>query len=107
MPRVSSSVRLAEATSSQTTRSAASAITSSRYLTRDIQEASENGLLRPCDARTVSRFLLGGIEKLVIDALDREEPLALVAEAIAGEIGTLVYYSLVNGGLLAPAVGYR
>jgi len=73
-------------------------------LTRDIQEASENGLLRPCEARTVSRFLLGGIEKLVIDALDREEPLALNAEAIAGEIGTLVYYSLVNGGLLAPVV---
>lgn len=76
-------------------------------LTRDIQEASENGLLRPCDARTVSRFLLGGIEKLVIDALDHEEPLALNSEAIAGEIGTLVYYSLVNGGLLAPVVGCR
>jgi AcrR family transcriptional regulator len=73
-------------------------------LTRDIQEASENGLLRPCDARTVSRFLLGGIEKLVIEALDREEPLALIADAMASEIGTLVYYSLVNGGLLAPAV---
>ena len=43
----------------------------------------------------------------MIDALDHEEPLALNAEAIAGEIGTLVYYSLVNGGLLAPVVGCR
>jgi AcrR family transcriptional regulator len=74
-------------------------------LTRDIQEASENGLLRPCDARTVSRFLLGGIEKLVIDALDRDEPLQLNSEAIASEVGTLVYYSLAHGGLLAPIVG--
>ena len=74
-------------------------------LTRDIQEASENGLLRPCDACTVSRFLLGGIERLVIDALDRDEPLQLNAHAIASEVGMLVYYSLVHGGLLAPAVG--
>jgi AcrR family transcriptional regulator len=74
-------------------------------LTRDIQEASENGLLRPCDACTVSRFLLGGIERLVIDALDRDEPLQLNAHAMASEVGTLVYYSLVHGGLLAPAVG--
>lgn len=74
-------------------------------LTRDIQEASENGLLRPCDAHTVSRFLLGGIEKLVIDALDRDEPLRLNAEAIAGEVGRLVYYSLAHAGLLAPIVG--
>jgi AcrR family transcriptional regulator len=73
-------------------------------LTRDIQEASENGLLRPCDPRTVSRFLLGGIEKLVIEALDRDEPLALHVDAIADEIGALVY-SLVNGRLLAAAVG--
>ena len=74
-------------------------------LTQDIQEASENGLLRPCDARTVSRFLLGGIEKLVIDALDRDEPLQLNAQAIASEVGTMVHYSLVHGGILAPTVG--
>jgi hypothetical protein len=40
----------------------------------------------------------------VIDALDRDEPLQLNAHAIASEVGAMVHYSLVHGGM-APAVG--
>jgi AcrR family transcriptional regulator len=76
-------------------------------LTRDIEEASGNGLLRACDPSTVARFLLGGIEKLVIDALDREEPVRLNAEAVACEVGALVYHSLAHEELLTPIVGVQ
>jgi AcrR family transcriptional regulator len=40
----------------------------------DTSAAMNAGVLRPGDARKVALYILGGIEKLVLDALSRDEP---------------------------------
>jgi AcrR family transcriptional regulator len=69
-------------------------------LTTDIQEASGSGLLRSCQARTIARFLFGGIRRLVMDALDRDEPLELDAATVAREVGAFVFFGLADRQLV-------
>ena len=71
-------------------------------LARDIETGRGFGWARTCDAQVISRFLLGGFEKMVIDALEREEPLDLDVKTIADEIAALVFYGLVHPDLLEP-----
>jgi AcrR family transcriptional regulator len=71
-------------------------------LARDIETGRGFGWARTCDARMISRFLLGGFEKMVIDALEREEPLDLDVKTISDEIAALVFYGLVHPDLLEP-----
>ena len=72
-------------------------------LTTDIQQASGSGLLRSCQARTIARFLFGGIRRLVMDALDRDEPLELDAAAVAREVGAFVFFGLADRQLVVRA----
>jgi AcrR family transcriptional regulator len=69
-------------------------------LARDIQAAVARGWARPCDAQMIARFVLGGIEKLVIDALDPEEPVQLDLAAVGREIGALVFFGLAQQHLV-------
>ena len=71
-------------------------------LSRDIETARGYGWARDCDATMISQFLLGGFEKMVIDALEREEPLELDVKTIADEIAALVFYGLVHPAVLEP-----
>jgi AcrR family transcriptional regulator len=71
-------------------------------LARDIETGRGYGWARSCDAEVISRFLLGGFEKMVIDALEREEPLELDVRAISDEIAALVFYGLVHPDMLEP-----
>ncbi len=72
-------------------------------LTTDIQEASGSGLLRSCRARTIARFLFGGIRRLVMDALDRDEQHELDPGAVAREVGAFVFFGLADRQLVARA----
>ena len=63
-------------------------------LARDITAAVAHGWARPCDAPMTARFILGGIEKLVIDALDPEQPIDLDLASVGREIGALVFFGL-------------
>ena len=72
-------------------------------LTTDIQQASGSGLLRSCQARTIARFLFGGIRRLVMDALDRDEPPELDAAAVAREVGAFVFFGLADRRLVVRA----
>jgi AcrR family transcriptional regulator len=69
-------------------------------LTRDISAASEYGWARPCGAETIARYVLGGIEKLLVRALDREGPLAPEADAIVNEIGAHIFFGLAHPDVL-------
>jgi AcrR family transcriptional regulator len=71
-------------------------------LSRDIEAAVGFGWARSCDAATIVRFLLGGMEKLVMHALERDEPLPLDTERMKGEIAALVYFGLANRELFVP-----
>jgi len=71
-------------------------------LSRDIQTGRGFGWARDCDDTMISQFLLGGFEKMVIDALEREEPLELDVKTIADEIAALVFYGLVHPAVLEP-----
>jgi len=73
-------------------------------LSRDIEKVRGFGWARDCDATMISQFLLGGFEKMVIDALEREEPLDLDVKTIADEIAALVFYGLVHPDMLEPVV---
>jgi len=68
-------------------------------LARDVQTAIDHGWARPCDAQTIARYLLGGVQKLVIDALDPDQPIEL-DESVVREIGALVFFGLANLDLL-------
>jgi len=70
-------------------------------LTRDIETAKERGWVRPCDAQTIARFLLGGLEKIVMDTFDREDAPPLDSNTIAGEMAAFVFFGL--GQQDAPA----
>ncbi|HLK11365.1 MAG TPA: helix-turn-helix domain-containing protein [Candidatus Binatia bacterium] len=41
----------------------------------DLRAALAAGAIRPCDPAVVARFILGGIEKVVLDTLDHDLPL--------------------------------
>jgi AcrR family transcriptional regulator len=76
-------------------------------LTRDIQAAAGFGWARSCDAQMIARFLLGGIQKLLEEAFDRPDPVHLDTQAIAGEIGALVFFGLAHGDMIASVVRSR
>ena len=63
-------------------------------ITKDIETAQRYGWARHCDAPLVARFLLGGIERIVICALDHDEELD--PEALSAEIGAFVFASLLS-----------
>jgi AcrR family transcriptional regulator len=69
-------------------------------LGQDVQTAIEHGWARPCDAPTIARYLLGGVQKLLMDALDPEHPLEL-NDSVVREIGALVFFGLAHPDLLA------
>jgi AcrR family transcriptional regulator len=71
-------------------------------LTRDLETAISYGWVRPCNARLIARFLLGGLEKLVMDALDRDEPLRLNTKALVAEIGALQFFGLAHKDVFGP-----
>ena len=60
----------------------------------DIEAAVAHCWARPCDAQMTARFILGGIEKLIIDALDPEQPIDLDLASVGREIGALVFFGL-------------
>src|SRR4029450_7716378 len=72
-------------------------------LTREIQAATGYTWARACDAQTAARFILGGLEKVANDAIDRDESYALRTKAMAAEIGALVFFALAHKKLLARA----
>jgi AcrR family transcriptional regulator len=74
-------------------------------LRQDVQTAIDAGWARSCDAQTIARYLLGGVQKLLIDALDPEQPLALDTPTVVREIGALVFFGLAHPDLLALAAG--
>jgi AcrR family transcriptional regulator len=72
-------------------------------LTREIQAATGYRWARACDAQTAARFILGGLEKVANDAIDRDESYALRTKAMAAEIGALVFFALAHKRLLVRA----
>jgi len=72
-------------------------------LTREIQTATGYRWARACDAQTAARFILGGLEKVANDAIDRDESYVLRTKAMAAEIGALVFFALAHKKLLARA----
>ena len=55
----------------------------------DIRTAQKAGVLRPFDAHKIALYILGGIEKLVMDALGRDEPVdreAIIDAAVEFEM---------------------
>jgi len=72
-------------------------------LTREIQAATGHRWARACDAQTAARFILGGLEKVANDSIDRDESYALRTKAMAAEIGALVFFALAHKKLLARA----
>ncbi|HZP42872.1 MAG TPA: helix-turn-helix domain-containing protein [Candidatus Binatia bacterium] len=74
-------------------------------VTKDIDTAQHYGWARACDSRMVARFILGGIERIVFRALDRDQ--ALDIEKLTGELGALVFSSLRNEDYFDPDGGRR
>jgi AcrR family transcriptional regulator len=74
-------------------------------ITRDVERAIGNGWARRCDAPMTARYLFGGIQKLVADALDDERPMTVDVPAIAREIGTLMFFGLAHPDLLRHVAG--
>jgi len=72
-------------------------------LTREIQAASGYRWARACDAQVAARFILGGLEKLANDAIERDESSALRTKAMAAEIGALVFFGLAHRKLLGTS----
>jgi AcrR family transcriptional regulator len=70
-------------------------------LTREIQAATGFRWARTCDAETAARFILGGLESVAMDAIEREAPQELGTPAMAAEIGALVFFALAHRGVLA------
>jgi AcrR family transcriptional regulator len=70
-------------------------------LGQDIRAAISYGWARACDPEAVARFLLGGIEKLVVGVLDRQERGPLQVDALVREIGALVFAALAHSDLRA------
>jgi len=72
-------------------------------LGQDIRIAIAEGWVRPCDPEAVARFLIGGIEKLVVGTVGRYEPVALEIQALAREIGDMIFAALAHQDLRAPS----
>lgn len=72
---------------------------------QDIRAAIGYGWARACDPEAVARFLLGGIEKLVIGALDRHEPVTLDIGELVREIGAMVFSALAHPDLRGSSAG--
>ncbi len=69
-------------------------------LSREIDAAVGFRWARPCDARTAARFILGGLDKIAMDAIDRDEPVRLASAAMAHEIGAFVFAALAHPELV-------
>jgi hypothetical protein len=61
----------------------------------DTQTGIERGVLRPVDPRVVARFIVGGIEKIVLGALDEGRTPDI--GRIAREIAVLLTCGLMEG----------
>src|SRR5262245_29584477 len=72
-------------------------------LPREMHAARNFRCARHCEAQTAARFILGGLEKVANDAIDRDESSALRTTSMAAEIGALVFFALVHRDLLAGA----
>jgi AcrR family transcriptional regulator len=72
-------------------------------LGQDIRIAITEGWARPCDPEAVGRFLIGGIEKLVVGTVGRHEPIALDIQALVREIGDMIFAALAHPDLRAPS----
>jgi AcrR family transcriptional regulator len=72
-----------------------------RMLAADIRTAIDRGWARSCDAEMTARYLLGGIEKMLMDALDPEQPIPLDMARVVPEIGALVFFGLAHSDLLS------
>ena len=70
-------------------------------LSADIRTAMARGWARPCDAEMTARYRLGGIEKMLMDALDPEQPIPLDMERVVAQIGALVFFGLAHPDLLS------
>jgi hypothetical protein len=66
----------------------------------DVRAATEQGVVRAFDPQMVAEFIVGGIEKIVIRALD--DGRAIDVARIAREIGMLVSSGLVPGEYHPP-----
>jgi AcrR family transcriptional regulator len=73
-------------------------------LANDIRTAIANGWARPTDPEMVARYLLGGVEKILMDVLVPEEALELDVPAAVRSLGALVFYGLVHPDLLRRAL---
>jgi AcrR family transcriptional regulator len=58
----------------------------------ELRAASEAGAIRPLDERFVARFVLGGVEKIILTYLDEDRPLDL--DAIAHEAALLEVFGI-------------
>jgi TetR/AcrR family fatty acid metabolism transcriptional regulator len=67
----------------------------------DVRAHMNQGLLRPLDPQIVAEFIVGGIEKIVLRALDDGH--AIDVGRIAREIGVVVSIGLVSGNHGPPA----
>ena len=72
-------------------------------LGQDIRIAIAEGWARQCDPEAVARFLIGGIEKLVVGTVGRHEPVALDIQALVREIGDMIFAALAHPDLRAPS----
>ena len=72
-------------------------------LGQDIRIAITEGWARRCDPEAVARFLIGGIEKLVVGTVGRHEPVALDIQALVRELGDMIVAALAHPDLRAPA----
>jgi AcrR family transcriptional regulator len=66
----------------------------------DIRAAMDRGVLRTFDARIIAEFIVGGIEKIVIRALDDER--AIDVARIAREIAVVLSGGLLPGNCQPP-----
>jgi len=72
-------------------------------LGQDIRIAIAEGWARQCDPEAVARFLIGGIEKLVVGTVGRYEPVALDIQALVREIGNMIFAALAHPDLRDPS----
>jgi AcrR family transcriptional regulator len=70
----------------------------------DLRAATEGGVVRPFDPKTVARFIVGGIEKILVAALDEGQPMDF--PRVAREIAVLVSCGLVPADRRRSAPSY-
>jgi len=72
-------------------------------LSAEIEAATSYRWARSCDARTAARFILGGIDKIATDAIEREDTRELENPELEKEIGALVFFALAHHDLLSAS----